>query len=102
MLESSVCSVEKISETFLIPVLEELLTAFPFKLQGFHSDNGSEYINYNVANLLDSFHINSQNPDHEKQTTMHLLNLKTVLLSEKYWVMLIYLSTMLRKSMRFS
>ncbi len=52
-----VCTVERISEAFLIPVLEEMLAAFPFKLKGFHSDNGSEYINYNVAKLLDNLHI---------------------------------------------
>ncbi len=52
-----VCTVERISEAFLIPVLEEILAAFPFKLQGFHSDNGSEYINYSVAKLLDNLHI---------------------------------------------
>ena len=52
-----VCAVEKISETFLIPVLEELLASFPFKLQGFHSDNGSEYVNHRVAKLLGNLHI---------------------------------------------
>jgi hypothetical protein len=34
-----VCSVEAISEQYLIPVLETLLQAFPFKIKGFHSDN---------------------------------------------------------------
>lgn len=48
-----VCSVEKISELYLIPGLEEMLEAFPFTLLGFHSDNGSEYINGQVAELLD-------------------------------------------------
>lgn len=48
-----VCSVEKISELYLIPGLEEMLEAFPFTLLGFHSDNGSEYINGQVADLLD-------------------------------------------------
>ena len=47
-----ICSVEKISERYLIPILEGLLSAFPFKIKGFHSDNGSEYINRNVVNLL--------------------------------------------------
>jgi len=47
-----VCSVEKISEMFLIPVLEELIGQFPFVIKGFHSDNGSEYINRYVAKLL--------------------------------------------------
>ncbi|MDO8863996.1 hypothetical protein Q6D67_20120 [Haliea sp. E1-2-M8] len=48
-----VCSVEKISELYLIPGLQEMLEAFPFTLLGFHSDNGSEYINSQVADLLD-------------------------------------------------
>ena len=41
-----------ISEACLIPVLEELLQSFPFVIRGFHSDNGSEYINRHVAELL--------------------------------------------------
>ncbi|MDA0738940.1 MAG: transposase family protein [Nitrospirae bacterium] len=47
-----VCTVEKISEAYLIPALEQLLAAFPFLIRGFHSDNGSEYINGRVAALL--------------------------------------------------
>jgi len=47
-----VCTVEKISEAYLIPALEQLLAAFPFPIRGFHSDNGSEYINGRVARLL--------------------------------------------------
>ncbi len=43
---------EGISERFLIPVLEAMLHQFPFRIQGFHSDNGSEYVNYQVAKLL--------------------------------------------------
>jgi hypothetical protein len=44
---------EKISEHFLIPVLEAILHQFPFRLQGFHCDNGSEFINHTVARLLE-------------------------------------------------
>ena len=47
-----VASVEKISESYLIPVLEVMLEAFPFKIVNFHSDNGSEYVNATVAKLL--------------------------------------------------
>jgi transposase InsO family protein len=43
---------ERISEAFLIPVLEALLASFPFPILGFHVDNGSEYINHHVAELL--------------------------------------------------
>jgi hypothetical protein len=41
-----------ISEFWLIPVLEALLQQFPFVIRGFHSDNGSEFVNYNVDGLL--------------------------------------------------
>ncbi len=47
-----ICTVEKISEQYLIPVLEELLKAFPFVILNFHSDNGSEYVNQHVVALL--------------------------------------------------
>src|SRR5437660_10205134 len=45
-------SVERISEVYLEPVLATLLTQFPFVIHGFHSDNGSEFINHMVAKLL--------------------------------------------------
>ena len=43
---------EGISEQFLEPLLRELLDRFPFVILGFHSDNGSEYVNHIVAELL--------------------------------------------------
>ena len=49
--------VERISEAFLLPALEQLLDAFPFELLGFHTDNGSEYINRQVATLLEKLRI---------------------------------------------
>lgn len=49
--------VEGISEEFLKPLLEELLSLFPFKVVNFHSDNGSEYINHIVAGLLNKLTI---------------------------------------------
>lgn len=45
-------SVERISEHYLIPVLESMIDSFPFVINGFHADNGSEYINKKVAELL--------------------------------------------------
>jgi transposase InsO family protein len=42
----------QISEAWLIPVLEAMLAQFPFRILGFHSDNGSEFINHRVAELL--------------------------------------------------
>ena len=45
-------AVPQISEAWLLPVLEAMLRQFPFQIRGFHSDNGSEYINHRVAKLL--------------------------------------------------
>jgi transposase InsO family protein len=42
----------QISEAWLQPVLEAMLAQFPFRIRSFHSDNGSEFINYTVAKLL--------------------------------------------------
>ncbi len=42
----------QISEAWLMPVLEAMLEQFPFHIRGFHSDNGSEFINHTVAELL--------------------------------------------------
>jgi transposase InsO family protein len=47
-----VACLPKISELWLIPVLGAMLAQFPFVIRGFHSDNGSEFINHTVAKLL--------------------------------------------------
>ena len=55
-----VATCERISEAFLIPVLGALLHSFPFVIHGFHSDNGSEFINHQVAELLTKLLIEEQ------------------------------------------
>ena len=47
-----ISSVEKIAEYYLEPALAVMLEGFPFVIRGFHSDNGSEFINKTVAKLL--------------------------------------------------
>jgi transposase InsO family protein len=49
--------VSRISEQFLLPVLQAILHQFPFRILGFHSDNGSEFINHSVERLLNSLFI---------------------------------------------
>jgi hypothetical protein len=49
--------VQGISEAFLMPVLERVMQQFPFVVHGFHSDNGSEFINARVASLLEKLRI---------------------------------------------
>jgi hypothetical protein len=47
----------QISEAFPLPVLTAMLEPFPFRLHGFHSGNGSEFINHTVAKLLNKLFI---------------------------------------------
>jgi hypothetical protein len=81
-----VATCERISEAFLIPVLEALLQSFPFDILGFHSDNGSEYINRNVAQLLNKLLIEEQTKSRSRHSnereacpwgTMHRLSRRT-------------------------
>lgn len=46
-----------ISEKYLIPLLEDLIKQFPFEIINFHSDNGSEYINYQIHTMLNKLMI---------------------------------------------
>lgn len=45
-------SVPAITQSYLKPVLQGILEQFPFPVKGFHSDNGSEYINDNALSTL--------------------------------------------------
>jgi hypothetical protein len=47
-----VISLERITENHLAANLEGLLSQFPFLIQGFHSDNGGEFVNKMVAGIL--------------------------------------------------
>lgn len=66
-------SVERISERFLLPVLEALLEAFPFLILGFHADNGSEYINKRVASLLEKLRIEQFTKSRARKTNDNAL-----------------------------
>jgi len=61
-----IAAAKGVSYHFLKPVLEELLNLFPFRIWEFHSDNGSEYINKIVAELLTSLLI-----DQSKSRSRH-------------------------------
>ncbi len=50
-------AVRRITQQFMVPILEDLISAFPFTVQAFHVDNGSEYVNRKVADLLNRLHI---------------------------------------------
>lgn len=52
-----VATVQTLSEAYLLPVIEQMLAQFPFNILGFHADNGSEYVNHQVAKMLDKLRI---------------------------------------------
>jgi len=52
-----IATIPQICESFLRPVVKEILELFPFAIFEFHADNGSEYINYSVAKMLNKLHI---------------------------------------------
>ncbi len=52
-----VASVERIGEAYLLPVIALLLEGFPFVVRGFHSDSGSEYVNHDIAQMLEKLRV---------------------------------------------
>jgi transposase InsO family protein len=64
---------ESISERHLLPVLEAMMHQFPFRIRGFHSDNGSEFINHRVAGLLEKLRISEFTKSRANRTTDNAL-----------------------------
>ena len=64
---------ETISERHLIPVLEAILHQFPFKILGFHCDNGSEYLNKTVVKLLNKLLVKEFTKSRAYRTTDNAL-----------------------------
>jgi len=67
-----VVAVPAISENHLIPSLKAAMRQFWFTIRGFHSDNGSEYINHTVAALLQKLLI-EQTKSRARQTNDNAL-----------------------------
>ncbi len=64
---------ETISEAHLKSVLEAVLHQFPFRVRGFHSDNGSEFLNYRVARLLEKMRVEEFTKSRAHRTTDNAL-----------------------------
>jgi transposase InsO family protein len=45
-------TVPTLQREHMLPVLRDMIDQFPFRILGFHSDGGSEYINHDVAKML--------------------------------------------------
>lgn len=65
--------VQTICERDLIPVLEAMLHQYPFVIKGFHCDNGSEFINKNVVNLLNKLLVGEFTKSRAYRTTDNAL-----------------------------
>src|SRR6266446_3020635 len=64
---------ETISELHLIPVLEAMLHQFPFRILGFHCDNGSEFLNHTVVKLLNKLLVEEFTKSRAYRTTDNAL-----------------------------
>ena len=64
--------VQGISEAFLLPILELVIEQLLFVIAGFHSDNGSEYINGPVAKILEKLRI-EQTKSRSRQSNDNVL-----------------------------
>ena len=56
-----------------MPVLEAILHQFPFRIRGFHSDNGSEFLNYKVQQLLNKLLVPEFTKSRANRTTDNAL-----------------------------
>ena len=57
----------------MIPVLEAILHQFPFRVRGFHSDNGSEFLNRRVEKLLNKLLVSEFTKSRAHRTTDNAL-----------------------------
>lgn len=60
--------VPQITDEYMEPLLLKLLAAFPFVLINFHSDNGGEYVNHTVAEILERLRIKQTKSRSRKST----------------------------------
>ena len=79
-----VLAVERISEAWLMPLLESILQQFPFVILNFHSDNGSEFINKVVAELLEKLHIEQTKSRPRKSGDNGLVETKNAAIVRKH------------------
>ena len=81
-----VASVERVSEAYLLPLIALLLDGFPFAVRGFHSDSGSEYVNREMARLLDKLRVEfTQARARARRTITRWPNVRTARSSASSW-----------------
>jgi hypothetical protein len=79
--------VEAITQSHLKPVLQDPLSRFPFSIRGFHSDNGSKFINDTVDGSLRDLLIGRPNRGRARAPTTGWGNVKTERSFANTWAM---------------
>jgi hypothetical protein len=74
----------RISEAWLMPLLKSILEQFPFVILNFHSDNGSEFINKTVAQLLEKLLIEQTKSRPRKSGDNGLVETKNAAIVRKH------------------
>ena len=77
-------SVSYINEFYMEPLLIKLIDLFPFKIMNFHSDNGSEYINVMVNELLTKLFIKQTKSRLRRSTDNGLIETKNAQVIRKF------------------
>jgi hypothetical protein len=80
----AVLATPRISEAWLMPLLESILQQFPFVILNFHSDNGSEFINKTVAQLLEKLLIEQTKSRPRKSGDNGLVETKNAAIVRKH------------------
>jgi hypothetical protein len=80
----AVLAAPRISEAWLMPLLESILQQFPFVILNFHSDNGSEFINKTVAQLLEKLLIEQTKSRPRKSGDNGLVETKNAAIVRKH------------------
>jgi transposase InsO family protein len=79
-----VLATPRISEAWLMPLLTSILQQFPFFILNFHSDNGSEFINKTVAQLLEKLLIEQTKSRPRKSGDNGLVETKNAAIVRKH------------------
>ncbi len=79
-----VLATPRISEAWLMPLLDSILQQFPFVILNFHSDNGSEFINKTVAQLLEKLLIEQTKSRPRKSGDNGLVETKNAAIVRKH------------------
>jgi len=79
-----VLAMPRISEAWLMPLLESILQQFPFVILNFHSNNGGEFINKVVAELLEKLLIEQTKSRPRKSGDNSLVETKNAAIVRKH------------------